>query len=101
MFFLTAADTERLNIRGSRDPLGLVPIWGDFGRKVVENLTGASNSARGFTTLLLGLHFAERVSAGEPDREALRLAAFLKFEQLAGFARFVRNKDAQIRGITQ
>ena len=45
MFFLTAADTERLNIRGSRDPLGLVPIWGDFGRKVVENLTTASNSA--------------------------------------------------------
>ncbi|MDB4912388.1 MAG: hypothetical protein JWM95_32 [Gemmatimonadetes bacterium] len=101
MFFLTAADTERLNIRGSRDPLGLVPIWGDFGRKVVENLTGASNSARGFTTLLLGLHFAERVSAGLPDRESVRLAAFLKFEQLAGFARFIRNEDANTRGITQ
>lgn len=101
MFFLTAADTERLNIRGSRDPLGLVPIWGDFGRKVVENLTTASNSARGFTTLLLGLYFAERVSAGKPDRESVRLAAFLKFEQLAGFARFIRNDDSGMRGITQ
>ena len=101
MFFLTAADTERLNIRGSRDPLGLVPIWGDFGRKVVENLTTASNSARGFTTLLLGLHFAERVPAGQPDREALRLAAFIKFEQLAGFARYMRNGNADMRGITQ
>lgn len=101
VFFLTAADTERLNIRGSRDPLGLVPIWGDFGRKVVGNLTTASNSARGFTTLLLGLHFAEQVSSGEPDRDSLRLTAFLKFEQLAGFARYIRNDDASIRGITQ
>jgi hypothetical protein len=101
MFFFTAADTERLNIRGSRDPLGLVPIWGDFGRKVVENLTTASNSARGFTTMLLGLHFAERVSEGETDREEKRLAAFLKFEQLAGFARVVRNDDGGMRGITQ
>jgi hypothetical protein len=101
VFFLTAADTERLNIRGSRDPLGLVPIWGDFGRKVVGNLTTASNSARGFTTLLLGLHFAEQVSSGQTDRETLRLAAFLKFEQLAGFARYIRNDDANTRGITQ
>lgn len=101
MFFLTAVDTERLDIRGSRDPLGLVPIWGDFGRKVVENLTTASNSARGFTTLLLGLYFADRVSGGRDDRDAVRLAAFLKFEQLAGFARFVVNKDAGMRGITQ
>jgi hypothetical protein len=101
MFFLTAPDTERLDIRGSRDPLGLVPIWGAFGRKVVENLTTASNSARGFTTLLLGLHFAERVSTGQPDRETLRLAAFLKFEQLVGFARYIRNDDSGMRGITQ
>lgn len=101
LFFLTAVDTERLNIRGSRDPLGLVPIWGHFGRKVVGNLTTASNSARGFTTLLLGLHFAERVAAGASDRESARLAAFLKFEQLAGYARVVRNEDESIRGITQ
>jgi hypothetical protein len=101
VFFFTAVDTERLNIRGSRDPLGFVPVWGDFGRKVVENLTTASNSARGFTTLLLGLHFAERVAAGENDCESVRLAAFLKFEQLAGFARFVRNSDGAMRGITQ
>lgn len=99
--FLTAVDTERLDIRGSRDPLGLVPVWGAFGRMVVENLTTASNSARGFTTLLLGLYFAERVSEGESDRQAARLATFLKFEQLAGFARYIRNDDAAFRGITQ
>lgn len=100
-FFLTAVDTERLNIRGSRDPLGLVPVWGAFGRKVVENLTTASNSARGFTTLLLGLYLAERVSEGESDRHSTRLATFLKFEQIAGFARYIHNEDAAFRGITQ
>ena len=101
MFFLTAVDTERLDIRGSRDPLGLVPIWGDFGRKVVENLTTASNSARGFTSLLLGLYFADKVSEARDDRDAVRLAAFLKFEQLVGFARYVVNQDTGMRGITQ
>lgn len=52
LFFLTEPDNERLNIRGSRDPLGLVPLWGSFGRQVVTNLTTASGSTRGFTTLL-------------------------------------------------
>jgi hypothetical protein len=99
--FLTAPDTERLNIRGSRDPLGLVPLWGDFGRKVVGNLTTASNSVRGFTTLLLGLHFAERVANGEEDLGRVRLDAFLIFEQLAGFVRVIRNDDENMRGITQ
>lgn len=101
MFFLTAVDTEHLDIRGSRDPLGLVPLWGSFGRKVVGNLTTASDSVRGFTTLLLGLYFAERVSAGKDDREQVRLAAFLKLEQIAGFARVLRNDDGAMRGITQ
>lgn len=101
MFFLTAADTERLNIRGSRDPLGFVPLWGTFGRVIVENLTTASNSVRGFTTLLLGMHFAQRVADGEEDPASERLSAFLKFEQLAGFARVLRNRDESMRGITQ
>lgn len=100
-FFLTEADTERLNIRGSRDPLGLVPLWASFGRKVVGNLTTASNSVRGFTTLILGFHFAGRIAPGGADREATRLAVFLKFEQLAGYARYIRNRDGNTRGITE
>lgn len=64
---------------------------GHFGRKVVQNLTTSSSSVRGFTTLLIGLDFAERVAAGESDKEQVRLEAFLKFEQLAGFARYLRD----------
>jgi hypothetical protein len=101
MFFLTEVDTERLNIRGSRDPLGLVPVWGAFGRKVVGNLTTASSSVRGFTTLLLAFYFAERIQLKSRDGESPKLAVFLKFEQLAGFVRKLRNDDDGIRGITE
>jgi hypothetical protein len=109
MFFLTAADTERLQIRGSRDPLGLIPVWGFFGRQVIRNLTTASNSVRGFTTLLIGLHLAERVAerganlavSESRDREKSRLQSFLMFEQLAAYARVLGNKDESMRGITR
>ncbi len=101
MFFLTSPDTERLNVKGSRDPLGLVPLWGKFGRKVVHNLTTQSNTVRGFTTVLLGLYFAEQLAETSEDKEKTRLAAFLKFEQLAAYARWGCNQDTLIRGITQ
>jgi len=101
LFFLTEPDNERLNIRGSRDPLGLVPFWGHLGRKVVTNLTTASGSIRGFTTLLLGLYFAERVQDPDGDESKGRLHAFLKFEQLAGYVRWLMHGDDRLRGITR
>lgn len=101
MFFLTEVDTERANIRGSRDPLGLVPVWGAFGRKVVGNLTTASTTVRGFTTVLLGFHFAERILHRQGEGAATRLEIFMRFEQLAGFVRKLRHDDDQIRGITE
>jgi hypothetical protein len=58
--FLTLEDPNA-KIKGSRDPLGIVPIWSSFGRYLVTNLTTPSNSLRGFTTLLLGRYFCERV----------------------------------------
>ncbi len=100
MYFLTEVDTDRLDIRGSRDPLGFVPLWGEVGRKVVGNLTTASNTFRGFTTLLLGLYLAEQVAPGGRDREKDRLAAFLRFEQLAGYVRWKVNSDGNFRGVT-
>lgn len=101
MFFLTEVDTERANIRGSRDPLGLVPVWGAFGRKVVGNLTTASTTVRGFTTVLLGFHFAERILQRQGDSGTTRLEIFMRFEQLAGFVRKLRHDDDRIRGITE
>lgn len=99
--FLTAVDEARLNIRGSRDPLGLVPLWGKLGRRVVGNLTTATTSVRSFTAMLLGYYFAEEFVPAGRDAEALRLGAFLKFEQLTGYARWHVNGDGNLRGINE
>jgi hypothetical protein len=97
--FLTNLD-PRAAIKGSRDPLGLVPLWSQFGRQLVGNLTTVTGSVRGFTTTLLGYHFArevqERVGGGKGEST---LALFLKFEQLAAYCRYAVNKDGEFRGV--
>lgn len=98
MPFLTDLDI-RAAIKGSRDPLGLQAVWTHFGRKVVGNLTTVSNSVRGFTTLLLGYHFAEEVRDRDGARGESVLDAFLKFEQLAAYSRLHVNHDRDFRGI--
>ncbi len=96
--FLTDIDS-RAAIKGSRDPLGLVPVWSRFGRHVVGNLSTVSNSTRGFTTLLLGYYFAEVIRERDGSASPSTLDLFLKFEQLAGYARLHVNSDRGFRGI--
>ncbi len=86
MPFFTQID-PRAKIKGSRDPLGVQPVWSRMGRQVVRNLTTVTTSLRGFTTLLLGLYVAERVTDDATAEEGEFLAAFLKFEQLAAYSR--------------
>jgi hypothetical protein len=93
--FLTQIDS-RAAIKGSRDPLGVQAIWARMGRSVVTNLTTVSNSARDFTVLILGYYFAERVADG--GGTAGELVTFLKWEQLAGYARAHVNKERGFRG---
>jgi hypothetical protein len=102
--FFTLLDPHA-KIKGSRDPLGLQPIWTHFGRRVVRNLTTVTTSVRGFTTLLLGLYFAERV-VEDHNVDASRFAdLFLQFEQLAAYSRVACSIDPdqydedEIRGI--
>jgi hypothetical protein len=88
---------ERAAIKGSRDPLGIQSIWTRLGRHVVHNLTTVSSSVRDFTTLLLGYWLVERVTeAGVREAE---LSTFLKWEQLAAYARAEINKDLSFRGV--
>src|SRR4029453_19530505 len=93
--FLTDLDS-RAAIKGSRDTLGIQMQWTGLGRHVVGNLTTVSTSVRDFTTLLLGYHFAQEVS----DRIGAgnELATFLKWEQLAAYARAYVNYDWAFRG---
>jgi hypothetical protein len=99
MAFLTLEDPN-IEIKGSRDPLGAQPIWAKFARNVIVNLTTQTNSIRGFTVLLLGRYFAERLIEENvvPREEALNV--FLRMEQVGGYVRLAGcgTKEA-IRGI--
>ena len=97
MPFLTELD-ERAEVKGSRDPLGLVPIWSKFGRDVVGNLTTVTGSVRGFTTLLLGLELADMLRDRLRSDALPPIETFLRFEQLAGYARYKCHHDTQVRG---
>ena len=96
--FLTLED-PRAKIQGSRDPLGLQPIWTSFGRRLVFNLTTVSTSVRGFTTLLLGRLLAHELIDSGKAREEDALPIFLRTEQACAFARVARNGDESLRGI--
>lgn len=96
-FFFTDID-PRAAVKGSRDPLGLVPIWGRIGRHLVGNLSTVSNSLRGFTTLLLAHSFAEIIEERKGRTSESKLALFLKFEQLAAYCRLKRG-DGDFRGV--
>ena len=99
MPFLTLEDPNA-KIKGSRDPLGVQPIWSAFGRHVVTNLTTVSTSVRGFTTLLLGRYFAaDLVDRGMATREDA-LDVFLRMEQICAYAQYLgHDVDDDIRGI--
>ena len=89
--FLTLEDPNA-KIKGSRDPLGAQAIWTAFGRQVIANLTTQTNSRRGFTILLLGRYLAERaIEDGRISRE-LGLDAFLCFEQIGAYVRYVAHR---------
>ena len=99
MPFLTLEDPNA-KIKGSRDPLGVQPIWSAFGRHVVTNLTTQSTSVRGFTVLLLGRYFAaDLVDRGMAAREDA-LDVFLRMEQIGAYVRHVAHGvEGEIRGI--
>ncbi len=96
--FLTLED-PRAKIQGSRDPLGVQPVWSGFGRHLVTNLTTVSNSVRGFTVLLLGRYFGERLISDGMAEEHDALPIFLRTEQLCAYARLVVNEADDTRGI--
>lgn len=93
--FLTDIDA-RAAVKGSRDPLGQVSIWTRFGRHVVGNLSTVSTSVRDFTVLLLGLWLIERL--GEDEGAQNEVEVFIRWEQLAGYARACHSK-VTFRGI--
>ena len=97
--FLTLED-PRAKVQGSRDPLGVLPIWASFGRKLVTNLTTVSNSVRGFTIVLLARYYTERLIDDGKIGEEDALGVFLRMEQIGAYARHKgHGVEGDIRGI--
>ena len=97
--FLTLEDPNA-GIHGSRDPLGVQPVWASFGRHVVTNLTTVTNSIRGFTILLLGRMLTEKMIDKGTTGEQDALSIFLRAEQIGSYSRYLAHGvDNDIRGI--
>lgn len=97
--FLTAEDPRAL-IKGSRDPLGIQPLWTSLGRYVIGNLSSQSNSVRGFTVLLLGRYFAEKFIDENDATKDDAVNIFLRMEQLGAYVRYIgHDVSGDIRGI--
>jgi len=97
--FLTLEDPNA-SIHGSRDPLGVQPVWASFGRNVVTNLTTVTTSIRGFTVLLIGRLCAEKMIAKGTAGEQDALSIFLRAEQIGSYARHLAHDvGGDIRGI--
>ena len=54
--FFTAPDPELLRADTGRDPLGLLPVWGEFGRKLVPLIAGPVSHLEGVKAVLLIYH---------------------------------------------
>ncbi len=99
MFF--TLEDPRARIKGSRDPLGVLPVWSSFGRRAVVNLTTVTTSVRGFTVLVLGHYWIERLIAAGRLREEDALSAFLRWEQLAAYGRWRTGEGGRVLGISR
>ena len=101
--FLTLED-PRAKVQGSRDPLGLQPVWSCFGREVVTNLTTVSRAVRGFAVTLLARYFGELILDDGRATEEDVVPIFLRLEQVAAYARYLRAKEEQydiVLGVTR
>lgn len=101
--FLTLED-PRAKVQGSRDPLGIQPIWSRFGREVVTNLTSVTRAVRGFAVVLLARYYSERLIEQGIAYEEDAVPMFLRLEQIAAYARYSRDEDSQqdiVLGVTR
>jgi hypothetical protein len=97
--FFTEEDPNA-RVKGSRDPLGIQPVWTTFGRHVVGNLTSQSTSVRGFTILLLARWLTERLIERNDVSREQALPIFQRMEQVGAYVRCAAHGvEGEIRGI--
>ena len=93
-FFFTELD-ESLRPKGSRDPIGLEPVWSQVGRRLVGNLTTVTRSLDNFVVALVGFAIAAQGGSSNNGTEPGGVAFYLRFErfeQLAAWGRFAHGR---------
>ena len=89
--FITQEDPNAI-LKGSRDPLGLVPVRSALGRHII--------SARGFMILILGRYLAKLLTDTDRTNSVSPIDVFLRFEQLCAYIRHIAHRvEGDIRGI--
>lgn len=94
MFYLTKLDEGLNSSGGSRDPLGLQPVWAFFGRKLIPSLTTVSTRSQHFSRLLVALYCRDRWLEQQPDSELRGAEPLLIFEELHAYS--LRDEYADI-----
>jgi len=61
LLFFTAPDPALMRSDTGRDPLGLLPVWSEIGRKLVPNLAGPVTQIKGVSAVLLIHYVYEKV----------------------------------------
>lgn len=101
MAFLSLLD-DRAKPKGSRDPLGFELVWTHYGRQVIGNLTTITSSLSNFAVAMLGFQWANELHSHLPEyeRQVHIRDTFLRYEQLAGYLRYLA-ADQAVMGITR
>ena len=62
----TASDPHLMRSDAGRDPLGILPVWSELGRKLVPNIAGPVAQLEGITAVLL-IHYLYEKSGAAKD----------------------------------
>lgn len=73
---------------GSRDPLGLIPVWANAGEQLIPHVKTTAGDLAGWMTLLLSVAIADAVLAGDRERGDIPSIGFLhRIEKAIGYCR--------------
>jgi len=102
-FGFTDRDSELIREDRSKDPLGLQPVWGYFGRQLIPNLTEQTKHASGFWILACILYLYEQEYSkwanDKSDRKTIPVEDFyILAEQLFAYSSYHHQKKWRLPG---
>lgn len=94
-YFFSKADTD-FKLQGSRDPMGLQVLWQHAGSQILPFLSTVSNSIIDFKIICLAHCYFDHL---KHSKDQSFINAFIKFEQMTAYARFLNDPITGFNGI--